>query len=145
MYEKAIQGGNYCEAYKVASIFLYMDDSETSQLAMARRIEKWSKEINESSVACKKALWPKIEASIHSKLDELKKYLSLRDVTATYLGSSLRQDDFQRNCVVDLDISNKSTYDILGFDGRWDRGGVKTHVSYESRNYRKIKTPDMLN
>lgn len=150
MYDKAIKNEDYCEAYKVASLFPHADNGQTSQLTMMRHMEKWNKNIEESAIACKKKLWPKIQASIRSNLDDLNKYRTLQNISATYLGESLRLDSVQRACVVDLEINNTSDFDIVGFQGELDGDVNRKRVNYESKGYRDIilsgggvyRTPD---
>lgn len=135
IYEKEIKSENYCEAYKIASQFPTMDDGETSERTTKKHMKKWSEYLDEASTACKKQIWPKVQSIMLSELDELKKKLTLRNITVKYLGGSLRPDNVERYCLVDFEIINGSDFDISEINGGWVMGGVTRRFSYDIHEY----------
>lgn len=144
-YKKAMKESNPCEAYKFAATrFMYIDDGLNSRYDTAiiqKRMHEWEGKLHESSMDCKRKLWPRIEPSIHSELNELRKLESLRKFSAKYVGKSLRLSS-GRSCGLDMEFNNESDYKILEFSGYWAplrRPESRFHVSHEFKNHREVE------
>lgn len=139
-FSKAIENKDACAAYRIATgRFMYAPAADENQRKLNSRIREWQDRIDESAISCKKDKWQQVKVNIESEREVLNKLLSLKNVTVTYIADSLRLDEHNRNCGVDLYISNPSEFQVVSLSGNWEGlRGYREQFEYKSQKYKVV-------
>jgi hypothetical protein len=144
-FSEAIENKDACAAHRIATgRFMYTPASDENQRKLNTRMREWQDRTNESAIACKKNKWQQVKVNIEAERENLNKLLSLKRVSATYIGDSLRLDEINRNCVVDFYIHNASEFQVVSLSGNWVRqGGYREHFEYRSEKYKVMRSKNI--